>query len=172
MLLPGRYKGTRRRLIWRPRTLETIIGEVFKVDWRLLDFTARERETMTTFAGKSQDASAPILSASYWKKGTKIVGKVVRSFHTNNGTCYTIQLLSGISVNRQHTYPKAKGTETLDKVSVGSLKGFEMALQASGIPEGKLLFGDKVVISCTGTTPSGKGNDQVDFEVEVNRDSF
>lgn len=45
MLLPGSYKGTRRRLRWRPRTLEAIIGDIFKVDWRLLDFrTAREKE--------------------------------------------------------------------------------------------------------------------------------
>jgi len=172
MLLPGRYKGTRRRAYWKPRTLEEIMGDNFKIDCRLLDFTDGERLSMTKFAGKSEDASAPILSAEFWKKGTKISGQVVRSFKTNNGICYTIQLLSKISVNRANTYPKAKGTEDLDKVSVGSLKGFEMALQASGVPEGKLLFGDKVVIICTGRTPSGKGNDQVDFEIEVNRNEF
>lgn len=46
MLLSGSYKGTRRRLRWRPRSLEEIIGEIFKVDWRLLDFrTDREKES-------------------------------------------------------------------------------------------------------------------------------
>jgi hypothetical protein len=48
MLLPGRYKGTRRHKYAQPRTLEQIIGEIFKVDWRLLDFrTVREKENST-----------------------------------------------------------------------------------------------------------------------------
>jgi len=46
MLLPGSYKGTRKRRWAQPRTLEQIIGEIFKVDWRLLDFrSAREKRS-------------------------------------------------------------------------------------------------------------------------------
>lgn len=127
---------------------------------------------MPTFKGKTEDSTAPILSADFWKKGTRILGRVARSFKTSNGICYTIELPEAITVDRRLTYPEEQKTEKLDKVSVGSLKGFEMALQATGIPEGKLLYGDKVVIVCTGRTPSGKGNDQVNFEVEVNREAF
>src|SRR6266478_4337524 len=45
MLLPSSYKGTRRNRWAQPRTLEQIIGDIFKVDYRLLDFrTDREKE--------------------------------------------------------------------------------------------------------------------------------
>jgi hypothetical protein len=124
---------------------------------------------MTQYDGNSQDVSAPILSADYWKKGTQISGTVIRSFKTSNGVCYTIELKKPIKVNRQHTYPKESKTESLFKVSVGSLKGFEMALQASGIPEGKLQSNDKVEITCTGKTPTNKGNPQVDFTIKIDR---
>lgn len=46
MLLLGSYKGTRKSRYAKPRTLEAIIAEIFKVDWRLLDFrTAKEKES-------------------------------------------------------------------------------------------------------------------------------
>jgi hypothetical protein len=46
MLLPGKYKGTRRHRWAQPRTLEQIIGDIFKVDWRLLNFgSTREKES-------------------------------------------------------------------------------------------------------------------------------
>lgn len=146
------------------------MGEQFKIEASLLCFGKVEK--MGTFRGNTADASAPILSAKFWKKGTKIVGRVTRRFKTSNGDCYSIQLLEAISVNRAHTYPEGKGTEKLDKISVGSLKGFDMAVQASGVPNGQLLPGDKVVIECTGSTPTDKGNPQIDFSVEVNRDEF
>lgn len=131
--------------------------------------TAPLEDSLASFSGKTQDASAPILAADFWKKGTRISGKVLRAFTTENGTCYTIQLPEKISVKRTLTYPKAEGTEMLDKVSVGSLKGFEMALSASGVPDGKLQVYDEVVITCTGKTPSGKGSDQVDFSIDISR---
>lgn len=162
MLLPGSYKGTRKRRWARPRTLL----QIFELDKYL------KEDELTHFGGKTEDASAPILSAGFWKKGTQIKGKVVRAFQTDNGTCYTLQLLRPIDVNRKHTYPAGESTEKLDKVSVGSLKGFEMALQVSGVPEGKLIAGDNVQVSCTGTSPSGKGNDQVNFDIQIDRDSF
>lgn len=125
---------------------------------------------MTHFGGKTADAGAPILSAKYWTKGKQILGTVLRTFSTENGECYVIQLNKPIEVDRENTYPPVPGKEKLEKVSVGALKGFGMALQAAGLPGAKLLVGDKVQISCTGTTPSGKGNDQIDFDVQVDRD--
>lgn len=124
---------------------------------------------MTTFSGSTKDANAPILAAGFWKKGKQIIGKVVRSFQTDNGLCYTIETSKPTEVDRVNTYPRGKGIEQLPRVSVGSLKGFEMALQTSGIPDGKLLPGDRVQITCTGKTPSGKGSDQVDFDVQIDR---
>ena len=161
MKLHGSYKGTRKPWQhWRPRTMLEIYGVKSK------------GENMAHFGGKTEDATAPILSAGFWKKGTQIKGKVTRSFQTDNGPCYSVQLPAPIKVNRKFTYPQDEGVEELDKVSVGSLKGFEMALQISGVPEGKLIAGDKVQITCTGTTPSGKGNDQVNFDIQIDREAF
>ena len=125
---------------------------------------------MAHFGGKTADAGAPILGAKYWKKGKQIIGTVLRSFSTEKGECYTIQLYREIEIDRKLTYPQGEIKETLDKVSVGALKGFGMALQAAGVPGCKLQAGDKVQITCTGTTPSGKGSDMIDFDIQVDRD--
>jgi len=126
---------------------------------------------MAHFGGKTADAGAPILSAKFWKKGKQIIGNVLRTFSTENGECYVIQLHKPMEVDRKQTYPALDAKENLDRVSVGALKGFGMALQAAGLPGAKLLVGDKVQITCTGTTPSGKGSDQIDFDVQVDREA-
>jgi hypothetical protein len=163
VLLPGRYKGSRRRRWAKPRTLEQIFG---------IDHLQKGEEKMSHFGGNTEDAGAPILSAKYWKKGTQIIGTVLRSFKTDNGYCYVIKLNRTIKVNREHTSPVGKGIEELDRISVGALKGFGMALQAANLPNGVLLAGDKVQITCTGATPTTKGNDQINFDVQVDRDTF
>jgi len=124
---------------------------------------------MTHFGGRTEEAGAPILGAKFWKKGAQIKGRVLRSFVTDNGLCYVIKLNKAQKINRRDTSPSAEITEELDRVSVGALKGFGMALQASGVPDGRLISGDQVQISCTGTSPSGKGNDQINFDVQVER---
>jgi hypothetical protein len=124
---------------------------------------------MPHFGGRTQDASAPILGAGFWTKGKQLMGTVLRQFSTDNGECYVVKLIAPIEVNRNFTYPKEDKKEKLDVVSVGSLKGFGMALQSTGIPGAILLVGDKVQITCTGKSPSGKGNDQINFDVQVDR---
>lgn len=58
---------------------------------------------------------------------------------------------------------------TLEKFSMGAMKGFEMALadlESQGI---KLQPRDKVTITCTGTQPSQKGDDMVLFSLDIER---
>jgi hypothetical protein len=112
---------------------------------------------MATYTGKTQDASAPILGATFWKKGVKIEGTVVRQFPTQNGPCYEIHL----------TKPLTLDGESQKSVSIGNMKGFGMALAAAGLES--LESGDKVIIECTGKTPTGKGNPRTDFRIGVQR---
>lgn len=124
---------------------------------------------MSKFSGNTEDASAPILGAGFWKKGAQLIGTVVRNFVTTNGKCYTISLKKPIKVDLGTCYPKGSGVEEMEQVSVGALKGFGMALQASGIPNAELLAGDMVQITCTGATKTDKGNDQINFDIQVDR---
>ena len=110
------------------------------------------------YKGKTEDANSPILGAGWWKKGKKIVGKVLRSFKTENGECYSIDLAEAVLV---------PDLGQLKLVSVGALKGFQMALAAAGLSG--LKEGDGLFLECTGETGTDKGNPMVNFYVEVHR---
>jgi hypothetical protein len=110
-----------------------------------------------TYTGKTTDAGSLILGASFWSKGMKIEGTVTRNFETANGTCYEIHLNKPVQING----------ENARIVSVGNLKGFQMALNAAGLET--LENGDKIVLGCVGTTSTGKGNPRIDFQLAVSR---
>jgi hypothetical protein len=112
------------------------------------------------FAGSTADAGGKFLGASFWKKGVRVEGAVTGTFDTQNGKSWSLKLTKAVKV----------GDSMETKVSIGNMKGFLMALRASGVPGGELLVGDDVIIECTGTTPTNKGNDQVNFNVLVDRD--
>lgn len=121
---------------------------------------------MKTFNGKTSDASSTILGAKFWKKGIKIEGTVQRKFKTTNGDCYNLNLLKPVKVKNETTGKVTEETQ----VAVGALKGFDMALQAAGVPNNELLAGDKIILECTGTQDSGKGNDLILFTISVGRE--
>lgn len=120
-----------------------------------------------TFEGKTEDAGAPILSANFWTEGKIVKGKVFRVFNTENGECYALQLDSPIKVDGQTIYPKEQGEVTSDRFSIGGLKGFQMAVDASGA--GKIQRDDYLTVKCTGSKDVGKGNNQIQFKVRVER---
>lgn len=113
---------------------------------------------MATYKGKTEDAGSPILGAAWWEKGKSITGRVMRSFKTVNGECYELRLLKPVEVGEE---------KSVDRVSVGALKGFMMALAAGGLDS--LLRGDGVFIECTGVSKTDKGHDRVNFQIEVTR---
>lgn len=112
---------------------------------------------MAQYKGKTSDAQSTLLGAKAWKKGMRIEGTVTREFQTQNGACYEISLKTPVKILGN----------TEKKVSIGALKGFHMALNAAGVEE--LQINDRVIIECTGTTGTTKGNDRVDFQVVLDR---
>jgi hypothetical protein len=127
--------------------------------------------TEQQFKGRTEDAKAPILGAKFWIKGASISGEVVSEFQTQNGPCWTIKPLRPVQVPGEVLNPPQQGRQTLDHISIGNMAGFLMALRAAGIPDAKLLAGDRVWITATGETPTEKGNPMINFDVEVNRGS-
>lgn len=126
------------------------------------------------FKGDTKDAGAPILGAKFWKKGVTIKGRVMRKFATANGPCWQLELDEEITVSGAQVSPEQKGKITGAHFSVGNMKGFIMALVASGIPcdeagSPELLPGDEITLECTGEQESGKASPMVTFKVEVNR---
>lgn len=121
---------------------------------------------MSTFKGKSENG-APIISAGFWKKGVTLTGVVKGVFPTQVGTCYNISLLDEITIPGDLLSPAQKGPVKGTEWSIGALKGFEMALRDAGC--GELKVSDRVVILCTGKEKTKKGNDRVNFEIEVSR---
>lgn len=119
------------------------------------------------FEGKTEDAGAFILAAAFWKSGVVLRGKVMREFQTENGACFALHLDKAITIPGDVVSPKQQGEVTADRFSIGGLKGFQMAVDASGA--GKLLPGDIITVKATGETDTGKGSPQVNFKIRVER---
>lgn len=109
------------------------------------------------FRGRTEDAGAVFLDAKFWEPGSSVSGKVIRTFESENGPCYVLDLTAALKVNGEMT----------ERVSIGNLTGFRMALQGAGIDS--LQVGDAIALECTGKTSTTKGSPRVDFAIEVNR---
>ena len=112
---------------------------------------------MPTFKGRSDECKAPFLGAEFWKKGVSVKGKVIRTFKAANGLCYVLKAFQPIRLNG----------DSCEQVSIGGLRGVEMALQQAGVP--RLLVGDSVHLECIGSTETQKGHPRLDFEIEISR---
>jgi hypothetical protein len=112
-----------------------------------------------TFQGSTEQAGGGFLGADFWKKGMKIEGVITGQFETSTGLAYSVHLTKEVQLNG----------EKVDRVSIGGLKGFQMAVRAAGVPDGELLTGDAIIVECTGFQKTNKGNDQINFKVLVNR---
>jgi hypothetical protein len=110
------------------------------------------------FKGRSEDAAAPFLDAKFWGPGVSVAGKVIRTFESENGRCFVLDLRETVKLNDVIT----------EQVSIGNLTGFRMALQAAGLDS--LQVGDAIYLECTGKTSTNKGSPRVDFEIEVTRE--
>jgi len=123
--------------------------------------TPKEKNSMTQFRGRTEDASAPFLRADFWEKGRELSGTVIRTFKTENGLAIVLRTVSPVMLEGKSE----------KNISVGASAGLRMAVDAAGVPGGfsGLLIGDQIHLRSTGTTETDKGNDQVNFEVEVNR---
>lgn len=115
------------------------------------------------FVGSTEDATTVILGAPRWKKGMKISGVVQRMWNSTNGPLCSLLLKEPITIDGEKT----------NKVSLGSMKGLNMALQAAGVGEDItfLQAGDAIVVEHTGLQKSDDAtkNDMLLFKVAVNR---
>ncbi len=111
------------------------------------------------FKGRTEDADSVFLSAEFWKEGVQITGKVIRTFESENGPCYVLDLSTPVEL----------AGESVDRVSVGNLTGFRMALQAAGLQ--CLESGDRIYLECTGLKATTKGSARPNFEIVVNREN-
>jgi hypothetical protein len=109
------------------------------------------------YRGRTEDADSVFLGADFWKPATKVAGKVVRSFESENGPCYVLDLLQSVELEG----------ELVDRVSIGNLTGFRMAIQAAGLE--RIQVGDQLHLECTGLKQTSKGSPRPNFAIEVTR---
>lgn len=122
---------------------------------------------MPTFEGRTVDADAPFLGAEFWKEGTQITGVVSKVFETTNqkngvpvkAKAYVLQLQTAVEVDG----------EEWDRVSVGNLAGFKMAMDVAKI--GSLQLKDFVTLTCEGMKASKKAEygPRINFKLKVER---
>ncbi len=112
---------------------------------------------MARLEGQTNDVAGTFLGAEFWRPGVNISGRVLRKFESANGLCYALDLSEPVQVN---------GLET-SEVALGNLTGLKMAMQAAGVNE--LQVGDEIELHCTALQPTSKGNDRIDFRIEIQR---
>lgn len=93
-----------------------------------------------TFEGRTSDVDAPFVSGDFWEVGKIVRGKVTRPFTSNiegkTSLAYEIELEDPILLDG----------EEWERVSVGNLAGFRMALTACGTD--RLYKDDQIEIEC------------------------
>src|SRR5216684_6203026 len=97
------------------------------------------------FDGRTTDVEAPFLSGEWWKEGAKITGVVSKVRTTEEyGSTYTLDLREPVVI---------EGSEE-ERVCLGNLTGFGMALEAMGLRN--LILKDVVTVECVGFKPAKK----------------
>jgi hypothetical protein len=139
------------------RAFQFQFPHIFVFGDRKTNSSQKEKKKMSTFRGKTEEADSVFLDAKFWRPGVKISGRVIRTFESENGPCYVIELLDPVEV----------AGENVDQVSVGNLTGFRMALQAAGLD--CLKSGDSLHLKCTSLKSTTKGSPRPNFELEVTR---
>ncbi len=100
------------------------------------------------FEGRTIDVEAPFLSGEFWEVGKLIEGKITRIYQTildgKPSLAYVLEVGQPVSING----------EEWDRVSLGNLTGFQMALQACGME--RLFMNDVIEIECESVKPAKK----------------
>src|SRR5260370_20773084 len=119
------------------------------------------------FEGWTVDAEAPFVGAEFWPEGRTISGIVSKIFDTDNEE-------GGVRVKTRAyvlliQIPVELDGEEWDRVSIGSLAGFKMAMDAAGISG--LLLKDIVTLTCEGKSKAKKEgySDRLNFKLSVER---
>ncbi len=108
-----------------------------------------------TFSGRTEDAEAPFLGASFWEVGKSVRGVISKIFDSRPQAdkpaqrCYVLELSESVEIDG----------EEWDRVSVGNMAGFKMAMQGAKLDA--LRLKDVLTIECTGYKESKKKRKEV-----------
>jgi hypothetical protein len=175
---PSRWYVVTRYTL-RPKTkggnLSIVAHRKYDVTYQMEEIFARfakankrgyiELKMLHGSTAKRLEEKCPILTAEFWQKGIFIEGKVIRPFHTANGMCYEIHTDETQEIDGEVCFPKEPGKIKTNRVAIGSLKGFQMALAQGGFDP--LIAGDLVRITSVGTVPTENDSPMVLFEVDL-----
>jgi hypothetical protein len=120
--------------------------------------------TQKVFEGRTIDAEAPFVSGEFWEAGKMIRGEVVRIYETilegKKSLAYVVEL------DGEHV--EIDG-EDWERVSIGNLAGFRMALQAAGIE--RLFLKDTIEMECESVKAAKKQgySPRANFRIRVTR---
>ncbi len=121
------------------------------------------------FTGKTSDVDAPFVPAAFWEVGKTIKGVVAKVksevYEDKPQTVYVLELEEEVVID----------DEAWDRVSIGNLRGFGMALEAAKsiddqrLPNQRLALMDTVTIQCEKIRKAKKEgySDRVDFIIDV-----
>jgi hypothetical protein len=115
---------------------------------------------MQEFTGRTADAEAPFLSGAFWKPGVHVRGVVSKVFQDKEQrTNYVLDLESPVTLD---------GAEW-DRVSVGNLAGFVMAMNSAKIE--RLRVKDIIEMECEDVkAPTKEGySPRPNFKIKVLR---
>lgn len=115
---------------------------------------------MQTFVGRTADAEAPFLSGAFWKPGVGVKGVVSKLFQDKEQrVCYVLDLDSPVEID---------GAEW-DRVSLGNLAGFVMAMSAAKIE--RLRVKDHIELECEDVKAATKEgySPRPNFNLKINR---
>jgi len=104
-----------------------------------------KRKMAQEFEGRTVDAEAPFLSGAFWKPGVLVRGVVSKIYvDKDQRTNYVLELESPVEIDG----------EEWDRVSIGNLAGFKMALQAMHME--RLRVKDILEMECEDIKPAKK----------------
>src|SRR5258708_1486743 len=118
---------------------------------------------MKVFEGRTMDAEAPFVAADFWEIGKSISGEITKVFPSSiegkSSMCYVIELESPIVMDG----------EEWDRVSIGNLSGFRLAMTAAGID--RLYTKDLIELECESIKKAKKEgySPRPNFRVRVSR---
>lgn len=118
--------------------------------------------TGKVFRGRTVEADAPFVGGDFWEVGKRIQGEITKVKPSTMGGhkfSYVMELESPVEMDG----------EEWDRVTIGNLTGFALALQAAGVD--RLFPKDVVMIECESIKkPKKEGfSPRPNFAITVNR---
>src|SRR5713226_8362018 len=119
--------------------------------------------TVKVFQGRTVDADAPFVGGNFWEVGKVIRGEITKikpsMLDGKSSLIYVVELEAPVDIDG----------EEWDRVSLGNLTGFQLAMQDAGIE--RLFLKDVIELECESVKkPKKEGySPRPNFLLKVNR---